>query len=97
MSDPTEPELDIKTHHVIQQGTDQPSGVSEYGLTLEHMVESAVTVDSPKSQGAPDSGWCRLLSLNFYRQYFRVTESEVIQRIKLSLRPFRADFFEISR
>lgn len=49
MSDPIEPEPEIKTHHVIQQPNDQPSGVSEYGLTLEHMVESTVTVESPKT------------------------------------------------
>lgn len=37
------------------------------------------------------------LSVAYFRQFFRVTEAEVIARLRLSLRPFKSDFFEISR
>jgi hypothetical protein len=69
----TEANVDIKTTHAIQPA-EQNSAVSEYGLTMEQLVQSQVTMDSPKSEPSPE-GYSRLLSLKYYRQYFKVTES----------------------
>ena len=72
-------------------------GIQNYDNYSAHEQEANKPKEDEKQEEEPPSGCCKFFRLEFYEQFFKATQEEVLERIKLSFFPLKPHFIDCIR